>query len=69
MGPEIWVSPGAGTEEDRRREINFWQAAGVTNVTANMTYAGAHHKRIAARSASDHLVAITRYRAAVADSL
>jgi hypothetical protein len=29
----------------------------------------AHHKRIAGKSYSDHLTAITRYRAAVADLL
>ena len=69
IGIEVWVSPGAGTEEDWRREIAFWKAAGVTHVTAHTTYTSDHHKRIAGRSAAEHLVAITRYRAAVADLL
>ena len=69
MGLEVWVSPGAGTEQDWRREITFWNEAGVTHVTAHTTYASAHHKRIAGHSVADHLAAITRYREAVADLL
>ena len=69
MGLEVWVSPGAGTPEDWRREIGFWKQAGVTHVTASTTYASTHHKRIAGRTAAEHLDAITRYRAAVADLL
>jgi hypothetical protein len=37
MGLEVWVSPGAGTPEDWRREIKFWREAGVTHVTAHTT--------------------------------
>ncbi len=48
MGLEVWASPGAGTEDDWRREIAFWKQAGVTHVTAHTTYASNHHKRIAA---------------------
>jgi len=69
MGLEVWVSPGAGTPEDWRREIAFWQDAGVTHVTAHTTYVSGHHRRLAGHSAADHLAAITRYRAAVADLL
>jgi probable F420-dependent oxidoreductase len=69
MGLEIWASPGAGNEEDWRREISFWKAAGVTHVTAHTTYVSGHHKRISGRSAAEHLAAITRYRKAVADLL
>src|SRR6266699_6024102 len=69
IGLEVWVSPGAGTEDDWRREIAFWKNAGVTHVTAHTTYVSGHHKRIAGHSAADHLAAITRYRAAVADLL
>ena len=69
MGLEVWVSPGAGTEQDWRREITFWKEAGVTHVTAHTTYASAHHKRIAGHTAAEHLAAITRYREAVADLL
>jgi probable F420-dependent oxidoreductase len=69
IGIEVWVSPGAGTEEDWRREIAFWRSAGVTHVTAHTTFNSEHHKRIEGRTAADHLAAITRYRAAVADLL
>ena len=58
-----------GTEEDRRRKIVFWKAAGLTHLRAHTIYVSGHHKRIAGRSASEHLAAITRYRAAVADLL
>jgi probable F420-dependent oxidoreductase len=66
-GIEVWVSPGAGSEDDWRKEIAFWKNAGVTHVTAHTTYVSNHHKRIAGKSAAEHLQAITRYRAAVAD--
>ena len=69
MGLEVWVSPGAGSEADWRREISFWKAAGVTHLTAHTTYVSGHHKRIAGRSAAEHLAAHTRYRSAVADLL
>jgi probable F420-dependent oxidoreductase len=69
IGLEVWVSPGAGSEEDWRREITFWKDAGVTHVTAHTTYVSGHHKRIDGRSAADHLSAITRYRKVVADLL
>ena len=69
MGIEVWVSPGIGDEDDWRREIAFWKEAGVSHVTAHTTYVSGHHKRIGGRTAADHLAAITRYRAAVADLL
>jgi alkanesulfonate monooxygenase SsuD/methylene tetrahydromethanopterin reductase-like flavin-dependent oxidoreductase (luciferase family) len=69
VGLEVWVSPGAGTEDDWRGEIAFWKQAGVTHVTAHTTYASNHHKRIDGRGPADHLAAITRYRSAVADLL
>jgi probable F420-dependent oxidoreductase len=68
-GIEVWVSPGAGTEAEWRKEIGFWKEAGVTHVTAHTTYVSNHHKRIAGKTAGEHLRAITRYRAAVADLL
>jgi probable F420-dependent oxidoreductase len=69
IGIEVWVSPGVGTPEDWRREVEFWKAAGVTHLTAHTTYVSNHHKRIAGRSAAEHLAAITSYREAVADLL
>ena len=35
---EVWVSPGAGNEDDWRQEITFWKNASVTHVTAHTTY-------------------------------
>jgi probable F420-dependent oxidoreductase len=69
IGIEVWVSPGAGAEDDWRREIAFWKNAGVTHITAHTTYTSDHHKRIDGRTAADHLAAITRYRTVVADLL
>src|SRR5271154_2055586 len=69
MGIEVWVSLGDGNPEDWRREITFWKTAGVTHVTAHTTYASNHHKRIAGRTAAEHLAAITRFRETVADLL
>jgi len=69
IGIEVWVSPGAGNEDDWRREIAFWKRAGVTHATAHTTFPGGHHKRIAGTAPADHLNAITRFRAAVADLL
>ncbi|HLJ04637.1 MAG TPA: LLM class F420-dependent oxidoreductase [Acetobacteraceae bacterium] len=68
MGIEVWASL-TGTEDDWRREFQFWKQAGVTHVTAHTTYTSNHHKRIDGRSAEAHLAAITQYRAAVADLL
>ena len=69
VGLEVWVSPGAGSQEDWRREISFWKKAGVTHACVHTTFVNAHHKRIAGKSFDDHLNAITRYRKAVADLL
>ncbi|TXL72698.1 LLM class F420-dependent oxidoreductase [Vineibacter terrae] len=69
VGLEVWVSPGAGSEDDWRREITFWSTAGVTHVTAHTTYVSDHHRRVSGRTAAEHLAALTRYRAAVADLL
>lgn len=69
VGLEVWVSPGKGGEEDWRREVAFWKKAGVTHVTVHTTYVSNHHKRIAGKTYAEHLDAITRYRAAVADLL
>jgi hypothetical protein len=42
--------PEAGTEEDWRREVDFWKSAGVTHVTARSTFNSGHHKRIQGRT-------------------
>lgn len=69
VGLEVWVSPGVGGEDDWRREMRFWKDAGVTHANVHTTFVSAHHRRIAGRTWSDHLQAITRYRTAVADLL
>ena len=69
MGLEVWVSPGAGDAGGLAARGEFWKAAGVTHLTAHTTYVSGHHKRIAGRTAAEHLAAVTRYREAVADLL
>ena len=69
MGLEVWLSPGIGKEDDWRREVGFWKRAGVTHACVHTTFGGYHHKRIAGTTYADHLQAITRYRASVADLL
>ncbi|CAN5853698.1 hypothetical protein BH11PSE3_BH11PSE3_22980 [soil metagenome] len=69
VGIEVWTSPGIGGPDDWRREVAFWKTAGVTHLTAHTTYVSGHHKRIAGKTYAEHLDAITRYRAAVADLL
>ena len=69
VGLEVWVSPGAGNEDDWRQEITFWKNAGIAHVTAHTTYISKHHRRVDGRSTAEHLAALTRYRAAVADLL
>ena len=69
MGIEVWVSPGAGTPDDWRRDMRFFKQAGVTHVTAHTTFANAHHRRIAGTNFKAHLSAIPHYREAVADLL
>jgi len=41
----------------------------VTHVTLNNTFARYYHRRIPGRSLGDHMTALKRYRAAVADLL
>ncbi len=69
VGLEVWVSTGSGGEADWREEFRFWKAAGVTHVTLNSSYHRLHHRRIAGHGMADHLEALRRYRAAVADLL
>ncbi len=69
VGLEVWVSPGKGTPDDWRKEVTFWKQAGVSHITVHTTYVSNHHKRIAGKTYTDHLDAITRYRKAVADLL
>jgi probable F420-dependent oxidoreductase len=69
VGLEVWLSLGSGDEAAWHKDFAFWKAAGVTHVTAHTTYASGHHKRIAGRTAADHIAAITRFKQVVADLL
>lgn len=69
IGIEVWVSTAVGAEADWREEFRFWKDAGVTRVTLNSMYNRNHHRRIAGRTMADHVEALQRYRAAVADLL
>ncbi len=69
IGLEVWVSTGSGGPDDWRKEFQYWKSVGITHVTVNSTYARGPHKRIAGRTLADHLDAMKRYRAAVADLL
>jgi probable F420-dependent oxidoreductase len=69
VGLEVWLSLGSGDEAAWHRDFAFWKAAGVTHVCAHTTYASGHHKRIAGRTPADHIAAITRFKAVVADLL
>jgi probable F420-dependent oxidoreductase len=67
VGIEVWMSLGSDDPDLWRKDFAFWKAAGVTHVTAHTTYATGHHKRIAGKTAADHLAAIAKFQKAVAD--
>ena len=67
VGIEVWMSLGSDDPELWRKDFAFWKAAGVTHVTAHTTYATGHHKRIAGKTAAEHLAAIAKFQKAVAD--
>lgn len=67
--PELCVrlSAGAGTPEEWRRTIKFWQANGVTHFTLHNAYSRNEFTRIEGRTVTAHLQAMIRYHEAVAD--
>ena len=67
VGIEVWMSLGSDDPDLWRKDFAFWKAAGVTHVTAHTTYAAGHHKRIAGKTAAEHLAAIKKFQKAVAD--
>jgi len=69
VGIEVWVSMGSGNEADWAKEARFWKAAGASHLCLTTTFNRRHHKRIGGHTLSDHLGALRRYRAAVADAL
>ena len=69
VGIEVWVSMGTGSEADWRKETQFWKKAGASHLTLTTTFNRRHHRRIPGKGLSDHLAALRRYHAAVADAL
>jgi probable F420-dependent oxidoreductase len=69
VGIEVWVSMGEGREAEWREEAEFWKKAGASHLCLTTTFNRRHHRRIAGKSLSDHLAALRRYRAAVAELL
>jgi probable F420-dependent oxidoreductase len=69
LGIEVWVSMGAGSEADWAKEARFWKQAGASHLCLTTTFNRRHHKRIAGHGMSDHLAALRRYHAAIADAL
>lgn len=69
VGIECWVSMGTGNEADWAREARFWKQAGVTHLCLTTTFDRRHHKRMAGHTMADHLGALRRYHAAIADAL
>jgi probable F420-dependent oxidoreductase len=66
---EIWVSMGSGSEADWNKEARFWKAAGASHLCLTTTFDRRHHHRIPGHTMADHLAALRRYHAAVADVL
>jgi len=67
VGIEVWTSIGQGTEDDWRKEFEFWKAAGVTHITLNNSFARYGHERMPGRTLAHHLDAVARYWRAVSD--
>jgi probable F420-dependent oxidoreductase len=69
VGIEVWVSMGTGSEADWAKEAKFWKSAGASHLCLTTTFDRRTHKRIPGHTMSDHLAALKRYHAAVADVL
>ena len=69
IGIEVWVSMGSGSEKEWGEEARFWKAAGASHLCLTTTFERRHHHRIAGHAMADHLAALRRYHAAVADHL
>ena len=54
---------------DWARKTRFWKEAGCSHVTLTTNFNRRHHRRIPGRTMGDHLTALRRYHAAVADLL
>jgi hypothetical protein len=69
VGIEPWVAMGSGSEADWAEEARFWKQAGASHLCLTTTFNRRHHRRIAGHTLADHLAALRRYHAAVADHL
>jgi probable F420-dependent oxidoreductase len=69
VGIEVWVSMGTGNEADWAKEAKFWKSVGASHLCLTTTFNRRTHKRIPGHTMSDHLGALKRYHAAVADTL
>jgi probable F420-dependent oxidoreductase len=69
VGIEVWVAMGSGAEADWAEEARFWKRAGASHLCLTTTFDRRHHRRIPGHTAADHLAALRRYHAAVADRL
>ena len=69
VGIEVWVSMGSGSESDWRDEARFWKSAGVSHLCLTTTFNRRRHRRIAGTSLAEHIDALKRFHAAVADTL
>ena len=58
---------GLGSEADWAKEARFWKQAGVSHLCLTTTFNRRHRHRIPGHTMSDHLAALRRYHAAVAD--
>jgi len=69
VGIEVWTSMGSGSEADWAKEAKFWKSAGATHLCLTTTFHRRHHHRLAGTSMTDHVAALKRYHAAVAEAL
>jgi probable F420-dependent oxidoreductase len=69
VGIEVWTSMGSGNEAEWAKDAKFWKSAGATHLCLTTTFHRRHHHRIAGATMGDHLAALRRYHAAVADAL
>jgi probable F420-dependent oxidoreductase len=69
VGIEAWTSMGSGGEADWHREAKFWKQAGASHLCLTTTFHRRHHHRLAGHTLSDHIAALKRFHAAVADAL
>ena len=67
VGLEVWMSLGAGTPDDWRRDFAFWKNAGVSHIAGHTTYNAGRHKRIQGRTIADHVAAVRSFIEAVKD--